>query len=113
MWLRHREEIAGCSERAYESLSVEDARKLMLFSSDQEAAAFAEEVGVPCDLLRCLVPISLLMQCRLEWLSALHHHALLRQSQHGKTVCYLWATITAQLPLHKTLCTCVRSAAGR
>ena len=44
MWLKHREEIAGCSELAYESLSLEDARKLMLFSSDQEATAFAEEV---------------------------------------------------------------------
>ncbi len=38
-----REEIAGCSERAYESLSVADARKLMLFGSDQEATQFATE----------------------------------------------------------------------
>ena len=38
-----REEIAGCSERAYESLSVADARKLMLFPSDQEATQFATE----------------------------------------------------------------------
>ena len=50
----HREEIAGCSERAYESLSVDDARKLMLFASDQEAAAFAEEVRLPRNVPRCL-----------------------------------------------------------
>ena len=39
-----RDEIAGCSERAYGSLSVADARKLMLFASDDEATAFAEQV---------------------------------------------------------------------
>jgi 26S proteasome regulatory subunit N12 len=39
-----RDEIAECSERAYASLAVADARKLMLFSSDQEALAYAQEV---------------------------------------------------------------------
>ena len=40
-----RDEIAECSERAYATLSVADARKLMLLSSDQETLAYAEEVS--------------------------------------------------------------------
>jgi 26S proteasome regulatory subunit N12 len=41
-----RDEIAECSERAYTSLSVADAKKLMLFRSDEEAAAYAKEVNL-------------------------------------------------------------------
>lgn len=39
-----RDEIADCSERAYSTLSLSDAKKLMLFKSDKEAAAYAAEV---------------------------------------------------------------------
>jgi len=38
-----REEIAECSERAYNSLSVADAKKLMLFASDKETIEYAQE----------------------------------------------------------------------
>ncbi|CAL5221569.1 g3785 [Coccomyxa viridis] len=38
-----REEIAECSERAYASLSTADAKKLMMFGSDQEALSYAQE----------------------------------------------------------------------
>ena len=44
---RCREEIAECSERAYTSLSVADAKKLMLFASDKEAIKYAQEVPLP------------------------------------------------------------------
>ena len=40
-----REEIADCSERAYSSLSMADAKKLMMFSSDKEALSYAQEVS--------------------------------------------------------------------
>ncbi|XP_068654378.1 26S proteasome non-ATPase regulatory subunit 8 homolog A-like isoform X1 [Aristolochia californica] len=35
-----RDEIAGCSERAYDYLSVADAKQIMMFSSDQELADY-------------------------------------------------------------------------
>ncbi|KAA8528212.1 hypothetical protein F0562_035537 [Nyssa sinensis] len=38
-----RDEIAGCSEKAYDSLSVNDARQMLLFSSDQEVVEFIKE----------------------------------------------------------------------
>ncbi|CAL8468664.1 g8204 [Coccomyxa elongata] len=38
-----RDEIADCSERAYKTLSISNAKKLMLFGSDQEAAAYAAQ----------------------------------------------------------------------
>lgn len=40
-----REEIADCSERAYSSLSMADAKNLMMFSSDKEALSYAQEVS--------------------------------------------------------------------
>ena len=42
-----RDEIADCSERAYISLSISDAKMLMLFKSDQEAAGYAAQVVAP------------------------------------------------------------------
>ncbi|XP_073051937.1 26S proteasome non-ATPase regulatory subunit 8 homolog A-like [Primulina eburnea] len=38
-----RDEIAGCSEKAYECLSVNDARKMLLFSSDKELFEYVKE----------------------------------------------------------------------
>ncbi|GAA0183446.1 protease [Lithospermum erythrorhizon] len=38
-----RDEIAGCSEKAYDSLSVNDACQMLLFSSDKELQAYIEE----------------------------------------------------------------------
>ncbi|KAK8941797.1 26S proteasome non-ATPase regulatory subunit RPN12A [Platanthera guangdongensis] len=38
-----RDEIAGCSEKAYDSLSVADAKKIMMFSSDQELSTYIDE----------------------------------------------------------------------
>ncbi|KAK9829073.1 hypothetical protein WJX72_003760 [[Myrmecia] bisecta] len=40
-----RDEIAGCSERAYAHLALPDAKKLMLFDSDQQALQYAQERG--------------------------------------------------------------------
>lgn len=40
-----RDEIAECSERAYSSLAIPEAKRLMLFSSDREVADYAEERG--------------------------------------------------------------------
>ncbi|KAK2977112.1 hypothetical protein RJ640_017636 [Escallonia rubra] len=38
-----RDEIAGCSEKAYDSLSINDARQMLLFSSDQELTEYIKE----------------------------------------------------------------------
>ncbi|CAN4127189.1 unnamed protein product [Withania somnifera] len=38
-----RDEIAGCSEKAYERLSTSDARQMLLFSSDKELLQYVEK----------------------------------------------------------------------
>ncbi|XP_021282589.1 26S proteasome non-ATPase regulatory subunit 8 homolog A isoform X2 [Herrania umbratica] len=38
-----RDEIAGCSEKAYDYLSIDDARQMLLFSSDQELLEYIKE----------------------------------------------------------------------
>lgn len=43
----HRDEVAGCSERAYPSLKMEDAQRLLLIQNQQEAAQYAAEVRPP------------------------------------------------------------------
>lgn len=48
-----RDEIAECSERAYSSLSIPEAKRLMLFSSDREVASYAEEVHYML-ILKCI-----------------------------------------------------------
>ncbi|CAL5442756.1 unnamed protein product [Camellia sinensis] len=37
------DEIAGCSEKAYDSLSINDARKILLFSLDKELFEYVKE----------------------------------------------------------------------
>ena len=39
-----REEVADCSESAYGSLSVSDARKLMMYDSDADLLSHAKQV---------------------------------------------------------------------
>lgn len=41
-----RDEIAGCSEKAYDYLSINDAKQILMFSSDQELSEYITEVGV-------------------------------------------------------------------
>ncbi|KAF3561938.1 hypothetical protein DY000_02012414, partial [Brassica cretica] len=38
-----RDEIAGCSEKAYDYVSISDARQMLLFSSDQELLTYVNE----------------------------------------------------------------------
>ncbi|CAL5437813.1 unnamed protein product [Camellia sinensis] len=38
-----RDEIAGCSEKAYDSLPINDARKILLFSSDKKLFEYLKE----------------------------------------------------------------------
>ncbi|XP_040869834.1 uncharacterized protein [Glycine max] len=38
-----RDEIAGCSEKAYDYLSIKDAKQMFLFSSDQELLEYIKE----------------------------------------------------------------------
>ncbi|XVF56499.1 hypothetical protein PTKIN_Ptkin06aG0126100 [Pterospermum kingtungense] len=38
-----RDEIAGCGEKAYDYLSINDARQMLLFSSDQELLEYIKE----------------------------------------------------------------------
>jgi len=40
-----RDEIAGCSEKAYDYLSIKDAKQMLLFSSDQELLEYIKEVN--------------------------------------------------------------------
>lgn len=42
-----RDEIAGCSEKAYDSLSIKDAQQMMLFSSESELLQYIKEVKPP------------------------------------------------------------------
>ena len=42
----YRDEIAGCSEKAYDSLSINDARQMLMFSSDQELSGYINEVSL-------------------------------------------------------------------
>lgn len=39
-----RDEIAGCSEKAYDYVSISDARQMLLFSSDQELLTYVNDV---------------------------------------------------------------------
>ncbi|CAL5443265.1 unnamed protein product [Camellia sinensis] len=41
------DEIAGCNEKAYDSLSINDARKILLFSSDKELFEYVKEFFLP------------------------------------------------------------------
>ena len=41
-----RDEIAGCSEKAYDYLSINDAKKILMFSSDQELSEYITEVWI-------------------------------------------------------------------
>jgi hypothetical protein len=41
-----RDEIAGCSEKAYDYLSINDARQMLLYSSDQELLEYIKEVCI-------------------------------------------------------------------
>lgn len=42
----YRDEIAGCSEKAYDSLSLADAKKILMFASDQELQAYVLDVSI-------------------------------------------------------------------
>lgn len=42
-----RDEIAGCSEKAYDFLTLAEAKKMMLLKTDQEVADFAGMVSSP------------------------------------------------------------------
>jgi hypothetical protein len=49
-----RDEIAGCSEKAYDSLSLAEAKKMMLLKTDQEVRDFAGMVSVLSIELKCI-----------------------------------------------------------
>ncbi len=40
--------MASCSERAYASLSLPDAMKMLMFSTEAEATQYAEQVSMQC-----------------------------------------------------------------
>lgn len=39
-----RDEIAGCSEKAYDYLTIDDAQRVLLFNSRKELLKYVEEV---------------------------------------------------------------------
>lgn len=79
-----RDEIAECSEHAYTTLPLADAGKLMLFQSDQEAAAYAEDVSSP----------------QLNWTNIVMRFSEARQHLH----CY--STMPSCFGLCPTMCAC-------
>jgi hypothetical protein len=46
-----RDEIAGCSEKAYDYLSISDARQMLLFPSENELLEYIKEVLVSSALI--------------------------------------------------------------
>lgn len=47
----YRDEIAGCSEKAYDSLSIDNTRQMLLFSSDKELSVYIKEVIIILQLV--------------------------------------------------------------
>ncbi|KAL7217467.1 hypothetical protein ACSBR2_010839 [Camellia fascicularis] len=45
-----RDEIAKCSKKAYDSLSINDARKILLFSSDKKLFEYVKEEHPECEI---------------------------------------------------------------
>ncbi|KAL7195501.1 hypothetical protein ACSBR1_035681 [Camellia fascicularis] len=45
-----RDEIAECSKKAYDSLSINDARKILLFSSDKKLFEYVKEEHPECEI---------------------------------------------------------------
>ncbi|RYR17357.1 hypothetical protein Ahy_B03g062131 isoform C [Arachis hypogaea] len=43
--LSFRDEIAGCSEKAYDYLSMNDAKQMLMFTSDKELSEYIKEVS--------------------------------------------------------------------
>ncbi|CAL5439238.1 unnamed protein product [Camellia sinensis] len=46
----HIDEIAECSKKAYDSLSINDARKILLFSSDKKLFEYVKEEHPECEI---------------------------------------------------------------
>ena len=42
-----RDEIAGCSEKAYEFLTLKDAKKLLMFTNEKDLLGYIKEVWYP------------------------------------------------------------------
>ncbi|GMQ05761.1 hypothetical protein CsSME_00050654 [Camellia sinensis var. sinensis] len=53
--------VAGCSEKACDSLSIDDARKILLFSSDKELFEYVKELLFLYLLLNSLLGFSLVL----------------------------------------------------
>lgn len=41
-----RDETAGCNEKAYDFFSINEAKQILMFSSDQELSEYIREVGL-------------------------------------------------------------------
>lgn len=53
-----RDEISGCSEKAYDFLAISDAQKMLLFSSEQELLEYIKEVLI---IVNCLYVLLLMI----------------------------------------------------
>jgi hypothetical protein len=54
-YVTFRDEIAGCGEKAYDYLSINDARQMLLYTSEQELLEYIKEVLI---IVKCLFPFS-------------------------------------------------------
>ncbi|CAL5425579.1 unnamed protein product [Camellia sinensis] len=59
------DEISRCSERAYDSLSINDARKILMFSSDQELFEYVKD-SMPSALIRGCASRELVLSVNLK-----------------------------------------------
>lgn len=57
----YRDEIAGCSEKAYDYLSINDAQQMLLFSSDRDLLEYIKAVNIG---LKCLLHFAFLSNCQ-------------------------------------------------
>ncbi|XXG79238.1 hypothetical protein AAC387_Pa09g0352 [Persea americana] len=51
-----RDEIAGCSEKAYDYFSINEAKQILMFSSDQELSELSGASGVGDKEWVCVLP---------------------------------------------------------
>lgn len=78
-----RDEVAGCSERAYRSLTVEDAQRVLLMPNSQETCHYAAEVRADCSHIMFAVTMCYWQILRLKDVTHRHTCAILTVVQRG------------------------------
>lgn len=90
-WGEDRDEIAGCSEKAYRGLTLEDAQKLMMFDSINELKAYASEVTI------CSDPCGRSDACDSDFTLGCTYFCLSWVNMLGQEVCSLAVSLDTQM----------------